>query len=70
MKIGGAHEVKERLFKEDILSRGSQFSIDIKRGEKYHKHEERGRSPKESYPFPLMSKGERNMILFQSRRET
>jgi hypothetical protein len=29
--------------------------------EKYHKHEDRGRIPKGRYPFPLMSKGERNI---------
>jgi hypothetical protein len=30
-------------------------------GDKDHKHEDMGRIPKESYPFPLMSKGERNI---------
>jgi hypothetical protein len=28
--------------------------------EKYHKNEDMGSNPKESYPFPLLSNGERN----------
>jgi hypothetical protein len=38
MKIGGAHEDREILFKEIILSRGVSLAIDVKGGEK---HEER-----------------------------
>jgi hypothetical protein len=63
MKTWEAHEDKEIWFREGILSGESLFSIDIKREEKdqkYQKHEDKGRNPKESYPFPLMSKGERN----------
>jgi hypothetical protein len=66
MKTGGAHEDRERLFKK-VYCQGSHSFLLISKGkrniiEKYQKHEDRGsKSPKESYPFPLMSKGERNM---------
>jgi hypothetical protein len=69
------HEVRNGLFREGILSGESLLVIDIKEKrnlernmrretceEKEQKHEDRGRIPKERYPFPLMSKGERNII--------
>jgi hypothetical protein len=52
MKIGG-----------DISTRGvTLFPMMSKRKkEKYQKHEDKGSNLKGRYPFPLMSKGERNM---------
>jgi hypothetical protein len=68
-----AHGVRYGLFIEGILSAESLF-IDIKEKrnlernkrretceEKEKKHEHKGRIPEERYPFPLMSKGERNI---------
>jgi hypothetical protein len=65
----------EKDFSEKVYLQGeSLFVIDIKEKrnlernmrretceEKEQKHEDRGSSPKERYPFPLMSKGERNI---------
>jgi hypothetical protein len=44
---------------DNLMSKGEEKEQNKKR--KYQRHENKGSIPKESSPFPSMSKGERNM---------
>ena len=63
MKIGGVHEVKERLFREGIPIGGVTLfpMMSKEEKEKDQKNEDRGSIPKGRYPFPFMSNGDINM---------